>query len=176
MIKFLTLTSVSVVRRYREEIPLLSNGEAGFSSELPYTRETPTERVQWMGLNMMKGIHSSITTLWGEAEKAVTFSLEKNSVVPCVRNKRQRPQIEMQQVPSKHQEAFIYCVVDWAQHRSPRKVLESSSLEMFRNYLDMVLLLKQRCWSGWPPGVPSNFIHSVITSCLREYALLGFSA
>ena len=61
------------------------------------------------------------------------------SVVPSDRT-RGNLQAETQEVPSEHKETvFFTATVTEHWHRSPREVVESPTLELFKSHLDMVL-------------------------------------
>jgi len=51
----------------------------------------------------------------------------------------QQAQIGTKEVPSKHEGAYLYCVVDGILEQVFRDMVESPSLELFKRHIGMVL-------------------------------------
>lgn len=83
-------------------------------------------------------------------------------------DKRQWAQNKTQDTLNMRKHFFTLRVTEhW--HKIPRKVVDSSSLKVFKNCLDMILgnwlyvsLPEQGVWTRWPSEVPSILKHPVI--------------
>ncbi|KAK4830662.1 hypothetical protein QYF61_012542 [Mycteria americana] len=150
------------------------------------------ERVQQRVTEMVKGLeHLSCEERLRELG---LFSLERRrlrgtvqrgqsqalSVVPSDRTRGNGHKLKHRRCCLDIRKHFFPVRVTKCWHRSPREVVESPRLEIFKSHLDTVLgnllqvtLLGQGGWTGQPPEVPANLNHLILLEKLAAHGLDG---